>query len=179
MGHEFSANEILEMAELIERNGTQLYLQAAEKASGDKKSLLLELSIMQSKHEMSFAAIRKTLTDDDRCSTTFDPTNETAAYLKNLAESSVCFKSDLHALSFAEIIHSAICTKHESTIFFLTMKDFVGCQSGLEKIDALIHENIKYLKLLNEKLTASTQTTHSQGFASSYGRNTGPKAALL
>ncbi len=54
----FSADEIFEIAEQIERNGANFYRKAAESAEGDNRNLLLRLAKMEDDHEKIFATMR-------------------------------------------------------------------------------------------------------------------------
>ena len=59
MGIEFNADEILETAERMERNGAEFYRLAAEGDIGSgSKQKLLELAEMEAAHEKAFAALR-------------------------------------------------------------------------------------------------------------------------
>jgi len=58
MTYDFNSNEILKMAEQIERNGYQFYTAAAENVSDPRaKEFLLKLADMESQHEVYFASI--------------------------------------------------------------------------------------------------------------------------
>ncbi|RJX24902.1 MAG: rubrerythrin [Desulfurivibrio sp.] len=155
MGFEFIADEIFEMAEQVEKNGAKFYRMAAEKVNGDERKILLELAGMEDCHGMKFADFRKALALCDKNSTTFDPDGETALHLKTLSESRGFFEKDLDISDKEAILKSAITVGKESIIFYLGLKDLVDCKAGKEKIDAIINEEMRHLKLLNGRLHSS------------------------
>jgi len=62
MKYDFSADDVFEMAEQLEKNGAKFYRQAAADVSGDEaKTLLKELAAMEDDHEKTFAAMRAEL----------------------------------------------------------------------------------------------------------------------
>ena len=79
----FSADEIFEIAEDIERNGAKFYREAAEKASDkETRAFLLEMATMEEGHDTVFAEMRKELSKELKQPTTFDPDNQAAQYLQ-------------------------------------------------------------------------------------------------
>jgi rubrerythrin len=66
MSYDFNANEILKMAEQIERNGYKFYKSAAENvAKSQEKEFLLKLAEMEQHHEKLFASIRSELSQQE------------------------------------------------------------------------------------------------------------------
>ena len=96
MGYEFSADEILEMAERIEKNGAEFYRKAAKGVDEpSSKKLLIGVAEMEDEHEKTFATLRRELSEKERVSTVFDPEGETALYLRSVADTHVFFKKDI------------------------------------------------------------------------------------
>ena len=88
MSIRFSADEIFEMAEEIERNGGKFYRKAAEGAAdNDIRRYLLDMAAMEDGHLHTFAEMREHLSDAEREVVTFDPENEAALYLDAMADS--------------------------------------------------------------------------------------------
>src|SRR3989339_1491220 len=88
MGVSFTAFEIFEIAEQIERNGAKFYRKAAEKtADKSMRHFFSQLAEMEDNHEKVFAEMRKLLSDDARDTMVFDPDNEMVYYLKAMATS--------------------------------------------------------------------------------------------
>ena len=59
MSMAFNADEVLAIAEQIERNGMVFYEKAAERFRGDEKRTLLRLADMEVTHQQVFAAMRR------------------------------------------------------------------------------------------------------------------------
>lgn len=155
MTNEFNANDIFEMAVQIERNGATFYRDAA-KLLDDKsqKDFLLELAVMEDAHEMTFSAMQKDLSEADKTSTTFDPEDENVLYLKALADSKVFFKKEQPENTLKGILASAIQAEKDSIAFYLGMKGLIPGKLGQDKIDYIIKEEMKHIRLLADRLTA-------------------------
>lgn len=158
----FSANEIFEMAEELERNGSRFYRQAAESFKEPaKQQLLLSLAEMEDMHELTFEAMRNHLTDAEREVDTFDPDDEAGMYLRAMADGHVFDLSQPPAEkltgneSFTDILKIAIDCEKDSIVFYLGLKDLVPAKEGKDKIDAIIREEMGHISLLNKQLNAS------------------------
>ncbi|MHC4553062.1 MAG: ferritin family protein [Planctomycetota bacterium] len=161
MGITFNADEIFEMAEEIERNGAKFYRQAAEKTSDDAiKSMMLELAAMEDGHELTFAAMRKELSAEEKEYTTYDPDNEVAQYLKTVAgfhgtEGKVSPTELLTGQeSMSEILKIALQAEKNSIAFYVGIKDLVPSKAGKDKIQAIIIEEMAHVSTIGGKLHA-------------------------
>ena len=155
MGLGFNADEIFEMAEQIERNGAKYYREAAEAVTNEAdKKFLVELAVMEDDHEVTFADLRKNLAADEKEAVTFDPEDEAAQYLKALADTRVFYQKDIDLSSMEGILKGAITAEKDSIVFYLGMKDLVGGTRGKDRIDAIIKEEMKHIKLLSGRLLA-------------------------
>ena len=152
MGLDFNADEIFEIAEQIERNGGIFYRKAAESVEGEEKEFLLELARMEDDHEVTFAAIRKELSDKEKASTTFDPEDEAAQYLSALAETRVFFEKELNPTNMIDILKAAVMAEKDSIVFYLGMMDLVPGKLGKDKINDIIKEEMAHIKLLSNRL---------------------------
>lgn len=158
----FSADEIFEMAEELERNGGKFYRKAAEnfKEPG-KEQLLLSLAEMEDQHEIVFEEMRLQLTDAEKQVSTFDPDDEAAMYLCAMADGHVFDVSQppseklTGGETFADILKIAIGCEKDSIVFYLGLRDLVPGKEGKAKIDAIIREEMGHISILNKQLTAS------------------------
>jgi len=156
MGLGFNADEIFEMAEQIERNGAKYYRDAAEVVTNaDDKDFLVELAAMEDDHEVTFAGLRKELSADDKAEVTFDPEGEAAQYLKALADTRVFYDKAMDLSSMEGILKGAITAEKDSIVFYLGMKDLVAGNRGKARIDDIIKEEMKHIKLLSGRLLAN------------------------
>ena len=109
MSYDFSADDIFEMAEQLERNGAKFYRTAAEGVKDPvAQELLLGLAAMEVEHEKTFAFLRSELSKQEKTATVFDPEGEATLYLRALAETRVFFEKEIDISSMQEILKSAI-----------------------------------------------------------------------
>jgi rubrerythrin len=162
MSFEFSADEILAMAEQIERNGARFYRRAASLVKEREVSKLLkELAVWEDGHEKVFASMRHILKDPERQPTTFDPEDETSIYLRAMADGHV-FDVKVDPTdklsgkeSATEILQMAIGQEKDSIIFYLGIRDMVPEVMGKEKIDEIIREEMHHIGFLSRQIVAS------------------------
>lgn len=163
MAYDFNIDQILEIAEQIERNGVTFYRRMADKIDDlPLKTLLIELAEMEKDHEKIFHAMRDDLTAKEKESTIFDPEEEAVLYLQALADLRVFdqkAKSEFNVPDGLEekekiekIFQEAINREKESIIFYTGMKDLVGKNLGRDKIDWIIKEEMKHIRLLANRL---------------------------
>ena len=158
MSYDFNANEVFEMAEQMERNGAKFYRDAAETAAdASNKELLIGLSKMEEAHEKIFESMRAELTAADKTSTVFDPSGESALYLRALVDSRVFFKKDIDVTSIVEILKSAIEAEKDSIVFYLGMKEAVPEKLGRNRIENIIKEEMGHIRLLSKELAAKSK----------------------
>ena len=153
MGIDFNADEVFEIAEQIERNGANFYRSVAEKVTDSKiKQLLSDLAEMEDEHEQTFKNLRSELSQDEKTITTFDPEDESANYLRALAETRVFYEKKIDTSSFEEILKTAITAEKDSIVFYLGMKDVVPAHLGKQKLDDIIKEEMSHIRLLSKEL---------------------------
>jgi rubrerythrin len=153
----YSADEILEMAVQLERNGAKYYRAAAEKLPS-VRDVLTDLAVMEDEHEKTFADMREQLSDQGQV--VFDPEGEAQMYLGVMAEGQVFdmgaepsgqFKGEETAEG---ILETAIDKEKESIAFYAGLKECVGPEAGRDKVEAIIREEFGHIATLNEQLSA-------------------------
>ncbi len=153
MKFDFSADEIFTMAIKIEQNGAAFYRLAAENvAEQSDRALLLELADMEDDHERVFAAMQEGVTVEQKKTDFFDPESEAAKYLQAMSDIQVFFKREPDFSSMERIIKEAISAEKDSIVFYLGMKDWVPESLGKDKVEAIIKEEMKHIRLLSKKL---------------------------
>jgi len=157
----FNADEILEMAEQIEKNGTKFYRQAAKKTSDDKtKQLLLDMAAMEDEHLKTYQEIRKGLSQWEKEEMIFDPDNQSAMYLQTMAdargyEGKITPTKELTGNeTIKEILEIALNSEKESVLFYLGLKDLVPQRAGRDKVEAIILEELSHITTLLKQLKA-------------------------
>lgn len=155
MSISFSADEILEMAETIERNGAKFYRKAATMASDEQvKGRLLGMADMEDGHLDTFKRIREQLSDKEKRPTTFDPDNQAALYLQAMAaahgsEGKVTPTQELTGQeSLDEIIEIALNAEKESVVFYTGLKELVPAHAGRDIVDEVISEELSHITTL-------------------------------
>jgi rubrerythrin len=155
MSYDFSADDVLEIAEQLERNGGKFYRTAAENTEdATNKEFLLDLAAMEDQHEKTFKAMRAELSASEKQSTVFDPEGEAALYLRALADTRVFFEKEIDVKSMLDILKSAITAEKDSIVFYLGMKEAVAEDLGKGRLDHIIKEEMGHIKLLSKKLVA-------------------------
>jgi rubrerythrin len=160
----FNADEILEMAEQIERNGAKFYRRAAEGSAGSgAKDMLLGLAKMEDDHEKTFADMRTKLSAEEKGGTVFDPYDEQAMYLKAMADGHV-FNPKLDPSTqltgeepLEEILRTAVDLEKDSIIFYLGLKEMVPEVLGKDRVNSIIREEMGHIVMLSEKLADLAQ----------------------
>ena len=153
MNYDFNADEILQMAEQIEKNGAAFYRECAENVKDPAAvELLQNLAAMEDEHEKTFAGIRSQLSAQEKESTTFDPNGEAVLYLKALADTKVFFEKSIDTSNMEDILKAAITAEKDSIVFYLGMKDLVPENFGILRIDTIIKEEMAHIKLLSNEL---------------------------
>jgi rubrerythrin len=155
MSYEFSADDIFEMAEQLERNGAKFYRTAAEKvADTSAKELLIGLAVMEDEHEKTFASLRADLSEKEKAATVFDPEGESTLYLRALADTRVFFEKEIDISSMKDILKAAIEAEKDAIVFYLGMKDLVPDKLGKDKLEIIIKEEMGHIRILSKELIA-------------------------
>jgi rubrerythrin len=154
MSFVFNADEIFEMALKIEQNGENFYRDSAAKiADPEAIRLLLKLADMELEHQRIFNGMRATLSAADKRAMTFDPNNESGLYLASLANTKVFFEKDIGPSNPEGIFKAALGAEKDSIAFYLGMKDLLPTGSGREKVEEIIREEMRHIRILGERLT--------------------------
>jgi rubrerythrin len=153
MMYDFTADDVFEMAEQLERNGATFYQEAARNIDNPEyKKLLKGLAEMEVEHEKIFAKLRSELSGNEKASTVFDPQNESALYLRALADTKVFFEKKIDFSSMKSVLKAAILAEKDSIVFYLGMKEMVPEKYGKDRLDKIIREEMGHIKILGKEL---------------------------
>jgi rubrerythrin len=145
----FSADEIFEIAEQIERNGAKFYRKAAELAEGDNRDLLLRLAEMEDNHITAFEAMRDEYARADKKSDVVDADDEATLYLRAAADGKVFAPDPSRDLSGSEsikdILTIAVALEKDAVIFYQNMRGAASKVIRIESLDAIIKEEIGHI----------------------------------
>jgi rubrerythrin len=154
----FNADEILEMAAEIERQGAKFYAKAASLfKEPDIRQMLSGLSAMEIGHEKTFASMRAKILSDTYKG--YDPDELAAAYIRTFTEGKVFnAKRDLSATltdktTLKNILNMAIDAEKNSIVFYTGIMRAVPEALGKDILDHIIAEEMKHIVMLADKLS--------------------------
>lgn len=163
MGIDFSANEVLLMAERVEQNGQRFYRGAMDRTTDPAhQSLLRRLADMEAEHEATFSTMRARLSAEEAASTVFDPESQAVQYLQAMVDSRVFdvgmdpAKVLAGTETMEEILRLAIGMEKDSVVFYQGIKDAVPEELGKGKVGDIIREEMWHITVLSRKLTELT-----------------------
>lgn len=149
----FNADEILQMAERIERNGARFYALAADRLK-DFRDIFLQLARQEEAHLAIFSGMRNNLSAAARDPTAYDPGQENSFYLQAMADREA-FNLDQNpqkllpsSVTLAGVIDIAIGKEKDSIVFYTGMKQMVPEKLGGEKINLIIREEFRHIAVL-------------------------------
>jgi rubrerythrin len=153
----FHADEILNMAEEIERNGAKFYRRAAEFCQDKRvQTLLVGLAEMEDEHLRTFGAMREQLSGREKVD---PPENlEAALYLRAWADGHVFDTSVDPAEQLTgqetpvELLQRALTMERDSIAFYVGIKDVVPVGWGKDVVDAVIREEMRHVTDLTQHL---------------------------
>ena len=160
MSFSFNADEILKMAEQIERNGARFYRSAADAGFNQGISdKLVELAEMEDCHEKTFATMRGGLNSRETESLVFDPEGQTERYLMAMADSSLFDQTidasdKVRGKTIQEVLNMALATEKESILFYLGLENLVPERLGKGKVNGIVKEEMAHVALINGYLAA-------------------------
>jgi rubrerythrin len=161
MGISFSADEIFEMAEEIERNGAGFYREAAKNTSDKEiKQMLLELADMEDEHLTTFQQMRSKLSQEGGGEAALDLDNQAVLYLHTMADArgTEGKKSPMEKLtgneSIKEILDAAINAEKDSVVFYYGLRELVPARADRNQVRAIILEELSHITTLLQKLKA-------------------------
>ncbi len=161
MGITFSATEVLEMAEKMERDGASFYRKAAERFSNlYVQKLFAELVEWENKHEEVFAGMRERLRMADKQVGNLGSDEDLVVYSQAMKGLSVFGAKTDPARHLAgtegikDVLKKAIVKEKDSIVFYSALKAFVPSEAGKQTIDGIIKEETHHIGILNQSLQA-------------------------
>ena len=153
----FSLDELLLMAQQIERNGARFYRRAAGGfPKGTAKDLLLELARFEDDHEQTFASMR----ENQGQTGTYDPDQLATLYLNALADGQIFDPREdpseklTGRETLEEVLQLAVGIEKDSIVFYVGLKEAVPESLGKTQVDKIIQEEMSHLFYLNRELAS-------------------------
>ncbi len=158
MSVEFNAFEAFQIAEQIERNGARFYRKAAELFEDSQiRGMFLDFAIWETGHEEVFANMRKQLSEQGPNQRTFKP--EEAPFEPKAMAGLAVFgirpepSDELSGKeSITDVLKMAIAKEKDSIVYYTGLKGFVPAQAGNDKIDDVIKEEFRHIRILSQSL---------------------------
>jgi rubrerythrin len=159
MAVRFSADEVLQMAQMIEANAARFYESAADFLRDERcRKLVIDLSRWEKTHERTFADMRTALLAAEKESPVFDPNDEASLYLQALADTKVVRpREDPRDRLGAspeprQVLSVAMDLERESIVFYVGLKDLVPPALGKPRVDAILNEERRHVTILSQEL---------------------------
>jgi rubrerythrin len=161
MEEKYSFFEVFQIAEQVERNGAEVYREAANRTDDEKIcAMFLRLAQWERKHEQSFAEMKKRLCEEICDKQMFDPNQymsvnpqalaSLAAFAINKDTSGILAKSG----NKTELLKHAIKIEKEVIVFFEGLKDFARDSLTKDQIGVIIKEEQRHIAILEQSLEA-------------------------
>ncbi len=156
-----TADEIFEMAEQIERNGSRFYRRAAQGFTDSRaRQLMLDLAAMEDEHEKVFAGMRAELLQQEREPRAPDPYGEAILYVRGMADGVVFdVRTDPSERltgkeTMEDILRTAIELEKDSIVFYLGIKEIVPERLSKQRIDDIIKEEMGHIAVLSKEMAS-------------------------
>ncbi len=156
---QFSADEILEIAERIERNGVAFYAAGCEAVSDPESAALLRrLSAWETAHVKLFKTMRSELTAEEKMPTVFDPEDQMGIYLQSMADRTVFTENMKPSEMFGaepdvkHVLQLALEREKDAVVFYTGIQDLVPARLGLANIGAIVKEEVSHVAMLEKQI---------------------------
>ena len=154
----FNAFEVFEIAEQIERNGTNFYIRAAELFDDpDICQMFLRLAEWEKEHELTFARMKQQLPEQSLQASTSEaddllPDPRVMAGLAVFGIRSEPAEVLRGRQEKTDIIRRAVEKEKDSIVFYHGLKEFVPAGADKDKIDDIIKEEMRHIVILDQSL---------------------------
>ena len=154
----FNAFEVFEIAEQIERNGTNFYIRAAELFDDPGTcQMFLRLAEWEKEHEQTFAQMKQQLSEQSRQESTSEsedllPDPRVMAGLAVFGIRSDPAGELRGRQEKIDIIRRAMEKEKDSIVFYHGLKEFVPSGTDKDKIDDIIKEEMRHIVTLDQSL---------------------------
>ena len=151
-----NASEIFDIAEQIEQNGARFYRRAAEIFDDPVIcKIFLKLADWELKHKQIFAGMRKQYPE-------FNPDTRVSGSEQALPEAKVMAGLAVFGIrpdpsdelsgkeEVSVVLKRAIEKEKDSIVFYSGLKDFTPAEPAKEKIDEIIREELRHIKILSK-----------------------------
>lgn len=157
INEELNIDEVLQIAEDIERNGKAYYAAAAAIASDNKmKTLFLELAEWEGKHQNIFKEMRLACGRDQEAAILLDSSGEEGLYLKAVADGKIFTAARGPDALLREsggklgvLLNFAIEREKDSVVFYTAISRVARDEKTREIVDKIVGEEISHIRFLS------------------------------
>lgn len=154
----FTANDIFDVAESIERNASEFYRETSERISDEAtRKVLLDVASLEDGHLKIFQRMRRKFHHEEGVFI-YELDDRSAMYLQTMADARGWEgrKSPLEELSgqetAREIIEIALNAENESVAFYCGLKNLVATQTDREIVEKIILEELGHISVFLQRL---------------------------
>jgi rubrerythrin len=157
-----NAFDVFEIAEKIERNGTQFYRRAASIFDDPEiQELFLRLADWETQHEKIFAKMKKQIIGSNAASMPFrsEETWPDPKVMAGLAIFGIRAEptEELNGQEDrTDILRIAVEKEKDSIVFYNGLKDFLSDATDRDQIDRIIKEEMDHIRMLYESIDRIT-----------------------
>jgi rubrerythrin len=153
------ANEVFEIAELIEKNGATFYRTAAKNAEyKEAKSLLLRLARKENDHKKHIELLKEQYASEHNDFRAYHDDPDSIRYLHAIADSHVFNIEDpvTKHLTGSEpldkILLTALNFEKDTIVYFLGLKNIIKEEMSRSQVDKIIYEEVGHIGELFDML---------------------------
>jgi rubrerythrin len=152
----FNAFEVFEIAEQIERNGTNFYIRAAELFDDpDVRRMFLALAEWEKEHERTFARMKQQVSKQGRRENTSEaydllPDPRVMAGLAVFGIRTNPAEELYGKQNKKDIVRRAVEKEKDSIVFYHGLKEFVSAEADKDRIDDIIKEEMRHIVILDQ-----------------------------
>lgn len=155
----FNADEVLELAVDIERNGEAFYRKAAETvAEAEAKKLFISLANWEKQHAQAFSAMRDKYAAERLAQAELDPDGEASKYLAEIVDGKL-FDAKAGAAELLgqareprEILRLALEREKDTVLFYTALKELAAACGGEEEVASIIREEMSHVRIISAEL---------------------------
>jgi rubrerythrin len=158
MSRTFSATEVFEIAEQIERNGAVFYRKAAQRfRDSEAGGIFAKLADREVEHEAAFAALRKQLAKEPEELSRFDsedlPVDAKAmAGLSAFGINADATDELAGCKTQVDALKIALQKEKDTIVFYTGLKEFVPVAVAVKEIGNIIAEELRHVRIMIEAL---------------------------
>lgn len=159
MSNAITADEVLAIAERIERNGVAFYTRAAEHASaGALAELLQSLASMEEGHIRVFTGMRNALSPEERQEPPPESDPQALEFAKAVADAGIFgIGADPAGMLTGvetpeEVLRIALDLERNSIVYYQGIKDLVPERLGRHRVNEVIREEMSHVTVLSRRL---------------------------